>query len=727
MSLTPAEYKTAPRPSVAGDHDAVRVEVDDYANIVQRFRDGRVSEHVFLENRLRYGVYGQRQDGVHMMRSKLPLGLISPEQMDAFADIAERYGNGVSHLTTRQDIQVHFITLETSVDVMRVLDAADMTSREACGNVVRNVCAAPLAGVERGEPFDVTPYGFAAARFLLRIPDGQSLGRKFKMTLAGTEDRLHNLGQIHDVGLTAKIRDGQRGFHVVVGGGLGAVAHEAKVFAEFLPEAELLPTLRAIVKIFALHGEKQKRARARLKFLVADWGLEKFRDVVLAERATFAPDPAWTELLTVDDVYVDHPNFEPGGETPAPRDADDARWLRTNVHAQKQDGYVAVQVRVPQGDLSPQQLRGLATVLREHVGDTTRIGPDQSLWIRGVRPDRLLALRDGLTALGLGSAQAGGLGDTVTCPGADTCKLGITTPRSLAKQMQAELDELAQHPRLERLRIHVSGCPNACAQHHIGDIGLFGAARTIDGVTAPHFMLLLNGLLGGKSTDVSGDGFGTTVLKLPAHNVGKAVRRLTDAYLADAPEGEPFGLFTRRVGRAKIKAMLEDLADLPPPSVAPELYVEFGKERAAFKVVRGVGECAGAVVLQGDLLLMDADQLSDDATALFDVGGDKATIQAKALAAYDKASRALLSTQSLYDVPADQVVPLFRAHFYDVGKIFEGVGHYYLAATSEDPAAITHDRLRRLVVEAGLFVEEAHSIVGRLTNPANQPDGEAAE
>jgi hypothetical protein len=293
--------------------------------------------------------------------------------------------------------------------------------------------------------------------------------------------------------------------------------------------------------------------------------------------------------------------------------------------------------------------------------------------------------------------------------------------------MQAELDELAQHPRLERLRIHVSGCPNACAQHHIGDIGLFGAARTIDGVTAPHFMLLLNGLLGGKSTDVSGDGFGTTVLKLPAHNVGKAVRRLTDAYLADAPEGEPFGLFTRRVGRAKIKAMLEDLADLPPPSVAPELYVEFGKERAAFKVVRGVGECAGAVVLQGDLLLMDADQLSDDATALFDVGGDKATIQAKALAAYDKASRALLSTQSLYDVPADQVVPLFRAHFYDVGKIFEGVGHYYLAATSEDPAAITHDRLRRLVVEAGLFVEEAHSIVGRLTNPANQPDGEAAE
>jgi sulfite reductase beta subunit-like hemoprotein len=707
--------QTAPvRRSIAGEHAFVLEEIREYEVSVHRFLEGKVPEPVFLESRLRHGIYGQRQDGVHMVRSKLPLGLISPEQLEAFADIAETWGNGVSHLTTRQDIQLHFVPLTDTPELMRVLDAAEMTSREACGNVVRNVCASPLAGVEPGEAFDVTSYGMAAARFLLRIPDGQSLGRKFKVTFSGTWDRRFNLGALHDVGLTAQLRDGQRGFHVVVGGGLGAVPHEAKVFAEFLPVEELLPTMRAIVKVFATHGEKQKRARARMKFLVADWGIDRFRDEVLAVRAGFAPDPVWTSLLADVDAYDDLPRHPPGGLLPAPRDADDARWLRTNVVAQRQDGYVAVNVRVPQGDLSPAQLRGLATLLRAEVGDTTRVGTDQSLWIRWVSTDRIFALRDGLRALGLGDAVAGGLGDTVTCPGADTCKLGITTPRSLARQMQAELDALARSPKLEKLRIHVSGCPNACAQHHIGDIGLFGAARTIDGVTAPHFMLLLGGLAGGRHEEVDGDGFGATVIKLPAFRVGEAVTRLARAYEAEAADDEPFGRWVRRNGRARYKALLEDLVEIPPPSVAPHLYVEHGKEGQAFKIVRGTGECAGAVVLQGDLLLMDADRLADAAVGLLDDDADPEVIRATALGAFDKAARALLSSQGVTDPADDDVLPGFRQHFYDVGRIYEGVGHYYLQARTEAAVDVTGDRLRRLVVEAGLFVEEVHGILAKI-------------
>lgn len=714
---TPSTYSARVRPSIAGTIDAVTRELDDYAVSIERFRQGRVPEHVFLESRLRHGIYGQRQDGVHMMRSKLPLGLLSPEQLDAFADLTETYSVGVAHLTTRQDIQVHFITLEGSVDVMRVLASADMTSREACGNVVRNVTAGPLSGVERDELFDVTPYGVALAQQLLRLPDGQSLGRKFKITLHGTDDRRFDTTALHDLGLRAAVRDGRRGFYVVVGGGLGAVPHEAQLHHEFLPAEELFPYAQAVLRVFSAHGEKKKRARARLKFLVADWGIDKFRAEVAAVQATLPPDPRWTAALDPDQTWTDRPLHPPGAALPAPRDADEAAWLRTNLYHQRQPGYVAVQVRVPRGDLVPAQLRGLASLLRAHVGDTLRIGDDQSLWIRWVPLDRVLIVRDALTALGLGQARAGGLGDTVTCPGADTCKLGITTPRALARQMQDELDALAQEPRLEALRIHVSGCPNACARHHIGDIGLFGAARTIEGVTAPHYMLLLGGLAGGAHDEAPGDGFGTTILKLPAARVGEAVKRLTRLYLDEADGAEAFGRFARRLGRQRLKALLDDLTDIPPPSVAPELYVEHG-QTAAFKVVRGTGECAGAVVLAGDLLLMEADREADAATAALSTSAPTEVVRGHALRAFDLAGRALLSTQGVLDVSPEQLVPTFRSAIYDAGVVYEGVAHHLLQALTEPSEAVVGDRLRRLVVEAGLFVEEAHSVLARLQNPA---------
>jgi sulfite reductase (ferredoxin) len=708
-------YAPQARPSIAGEHNQVTREVDDFERSLGRFINGQIPESVFLEYRLRFGVYGQRQDGVHMMRSKLPLGLISPEQMDAFADIAAGYGHGIAHLTTRQDIQVHFIPLETTPDLMRVLNNASMTSREACGNVVRNTCASPLAGVQPGEAFDVTPYGFALSQFLLRHPDGQSLGRKFKITLSGSFDPAFNLALIHDLGITAVVKDGKRGFHLRIGGGLGAVPHEAQVLYEFLPVDELLPVSLAVLRLFSQHGEKKNRARARLKFVITRFGIDTFRTMVEDERALLPDDPAWRQI---ENLWADIPIHPPGASKAVPRNADDAHWLRTNVFDHLKEGYANVRVRVPRGDLTPEQLHGVASLLRDLVGDTARIGWDQSLMLRSVSTERLWEVRDRLTALGLGAAKSGGLADPVTCPGADTCKLGITSPRAVARKFEATLDRIVgKDPRLEGLRIHISGCPNSCAQHQIADIGLFGAAKTKGGHTSPHFVLLLGGRPGGAAPgEKLGAGFGTTVVKIPAARVGHVVETVCDAFLEHAQDGEVFGVWARRMGRAWVKELLAPHLALPTLAEAPEFYKEHGSTDS-FTVRRGVGECAGEVVLLADLLLADADREADLAVDLQERGASAADVYERARAAMDLAAKALLSTEGLTNPREFEVVDAFKRNWYDPKRIYEGVGHYYLAAASERPADLDSDRLRRLAVEAGLFVEEVHTILGRLQNP----------
>lgn len=707
-------YRPAQVPSIAGDRPTVQAELDQFAASIERFRSGQIPEARFLEHRLRFGVYGQRQDGVHMMRSKLPLGLISPEQLDAFADLTEAYSAGVAHLTTRQDIQVHFVPLDRTPDLMAVLADAEMTSREACGNVVRNVCAAEDAGVAPDEAFDVTPYGQALAQFLLRHPDGQSLGRKFKATLAGSFDPRVNLGPIHDLGLTAVVRDGRRGFHVLVGGGLGAVVHPAQVLTDFLPVDQVFATAVAILRVFARHGEKNKRARARMKFLVAKWGIERFRAEVFAERDRLAPHERGLDALSAVPETYDAPRFGPSPHFPETKDPVAQAWLRTNVIRQRQPGYASVRVRVPRGDLTPAQLRGLADVLRRHVGDTTRIAPDQSLFVRYVAYDKLLALRAGLAALGLGAPRAGGLGDTVTCPGADSCKLGITSPRSVARHIEPLLDRLAAEPRLEALRIKISGCPNSCAQQQTADIGLFGAARTQGGRAAPHYMLHLGGVSGGHALPETDEtaGFGLNIARVPALRVGEVVERIAQTFLAEAAPEESWAGFVRRYGRKAFQSLIADQIALPPVEEAPEMYREVGGTEP-FAIVRGVGECAGEVVLAADLHLMQADQRAEHAAAALDGGRPEDEIRAAAHEAMIWAARALLSTQAADIAEPAHVVSRFTAHFYDAGRVYEGVGHYLLAGHADRETA-SGDRLRRLVVEAGLFVEEAHTLIAKM-------------
>ncbi len=714
--MSNTENKT--RPNIAGESTSVRSEIEGFRGDLARYESGKISSTVFLENRLRFGVYGQRQDGAHMMRSKIPLGLLSATQLEVFADVAERFGNGNAHLTTRQGIQTHFVRLSETPDFMHTLNSQNMTAREACGNVVRNITASPIAGVSPTEAFDVTPYGMALAQFLLRHPDAQSLGRKIKVTLSGDHDPRFNLGAFHDIGLTAVIRDGVRGFELLVGGGLGPVPHEALLYSDFVPAREIFPISVAILRIFGVHGEKKNRARARLKFLVAKWGIERFRQEIAAERENIADDPRWDDLISEAAIatWTDAPSFDAGPHFPEPNNDAEKRWLRTNVIRQRQEGYATVVVRVPRGDLNPEELRSLAAVLRGVAGeDTLRIGLDQSLFIRWVPLDKLLATREALVAIGLGQAGAGGFGDTVTCPGADTCKLGITSPRALGRAIQETLDRLAVDERLERLRIHVSGCPNSCAQTQIADIGWFGATRSVAGVSSPHYMLVLGGRAGAAPVPNGevGSGFGNIITKIPAFRVADATTVLVELYLEEGRDNELFGDVCRRIGFPHIKKLLAEFRTMPKPEEAPWAFREPGSEDA-FAVVRGVGECAGEPVGRSDLLLTDAERESDAAVELLEEGGEAAQVAVHAHKALELAARALLSTEHKNDLTSEEVAAEFRSSFYDGGRIFEGVGHYFLSAQGEDPDGVSGDRVRRLAVEAGLFVEEANSIIARM-------------
>ncbi|MGH7831374.1 MAG: nitrite/sulfite reductase, partial [Candidatus Binatia bacterium] len=415
-------------------------EVDIFETQIELRKQGKIDERVFAETRLRRGVYGQRydngqrHDGIRvqklklpsngltkghetvwdapgMMRIKIPFGGLTPEQMEVLADLSEEYSDGVSHVTTRQDIQYHFVHIDDTPSLMRRLAAVGITTREACGNVVRNVTACPLAGVCRDEVFDVTPYAQACSKFLLGHPDTQDFGRKFKVAFSGCQQHPCGLVSMHDMGAVAKKKliNGQerRGFEFYVGGGLGAVTYKAQLFDDFLPEEELLPMAQAISRVFARLGEKRNRARARIKFLIAHLGIEEFRKSVLEERQKLSSDPRWTEYLPTAYSYAETP-LKPaaslnGGERPERFDT----WYATNVYHQRQPGYAVATVTLPLGDITGDQFRALADIARRFVKDTIRTTVDQNIVLRWVSEADLPALYRELNAIGLAAPNAG--------------------------------------------------------------------------------------------------------------------------------------------------------------------------------------------------------------------------------------------------------------------------------------------------------------------------------
>jgi len=724
-------------------------EIDAFESQIELKKQGKIDEKLFAETRLRRGVYGQRydngqrHDGVApreiaypsadltkgpetlwdapgMQRIKIPFGGLTPRQMDVLADLAEEYSDAICHVTTRQDFQLHFVHIDDTPSLMRRLGAVGITTREACGNSVRNVTACPLAGVCRDETFDVTPYADAIMRFLLGHPDAQDFGRKFKVAFSGCEQHACGLVSLHDLGLIARTRvvDGkeQRGFEVYVGGGLGTVPYQAKLFDAFVTEDEILPLAQAIARVFARLGEKRNRARARIKFLVAKLGLEEFRRLVLEERAKLPHDDAWTAYLDRLSSYRETP-LKPGGAlNGAAMPAGFERWRATNVYGQRQPGYVVATVTLPLGDATSWQMRRLADIARRYCGDNVRTTVEQNIVLRWVSEADLPALYRDLAAADLAAPGAGTIVDVTACPGTDTCKLGIASSRGLAGELSERLAAKAMEldEAIRDLRIKVSGCFNSCGQHHISDLGFYGVSRKVGGTTVPHFQVILGG-----QWDRNAGAYGLAIGAVPSKRVPEFVTAITDKYVRERAKEERFQDFIRRVGKKDLKELVDGFTKVPPYEEDRTLYSDWRDPREFTISDLGTGECAGEVVERIDFDLQAAERQAFEAQVLLDEGdyrkADETAYQAMLTAAHG------LIRQQYYDVPnePDVIVAEFRTRFHDTqlfhDKYAGGKFAQYLFHRHEDrDRPFTHEAAHHLVEEANLFIEAAHACHGRM-------------
>lgn len=689
----------------------LRQEIDIYETELRRVQSGLVDDKLFTEFRLRHGVYGQRQDRVQMQRIKIPMGRLTAAQLAALADIAEEYAVGVLHVTTRQDFQCHFVDIDDTPNLMRRLAAVGITTREACGNVVRNVTCCPHAGVCPDEAFDVTPHAHAMAYFLLRHSDAQNFGRKFKISYSGCAHSACGLGRMHDIGAVAKIRDGVEGFEVLVGGGLGSLPHQAKLYSEFLPAADMLPLAQAIARVFARLGEKKNRAKARMKFLVGKLGIEEFRRLVEEERVRLPKDPRWeSELAGAVDALRDEP-LKPPSDLVLPGEADPGlrQWLDLNVRAQRQAGYSMAEIFLPLGDLTSEQARKLADLARGFGGGALRTTVDQNLLVRWVPNADLPDLYRELAAIGLAEAGAGTLKDVVACPGTDSCKLGITSSRGLAAHLHKQFaNGMSGIARRADLKIKISGCFNSCGQHHIADIGFFGSVQRKKNDTAPVFQVTLGG-----STRNNAESYGLAVGKIPSKNVDKAIAKISDFYSREKRDGETLSDLVARLGKTRLREELAEFMALPGYEEAPNYYQDI-RQPWQYQRSIGVGECAGEVVDQAEFLLEDADRIHFEST--LDLEGSRfGDASAKAFEACKKAADALLFTKGLWLSDKYDTVDEFRKHFYETGVFHKPFAENFLRSAAETSGS-DPERARLGVEEATLFIEAAHGVYSQATD-----------
>jgi len=574
----------------------VRTEIERFRGNIADFQSGGMTDDEFRGLRLRFGTYGQRQPGVQMIRTKFPGGVITSRQTRQLGRIADDFCGGRGHVTTRQNMQFHFVPLADIPEILHLLADEGMTTREACFNTVRNVTASPDAGLRRDEIFDVIPYARTVAFAFMRKALTDSMPRKFKISFDGGS--MHDphsdamLGGIHDVGLLARIHDGRKGFRVAVGGGLGPLPVEAQVLDEFLPVERLVNSIEAVLRVFNKYGNRKNRNKARLKFVLRERGFAWLKETIENEYADILANGGLPSPEQVPEGFGGYQSY------PAPLGSGDLlpvlgsrrndphydRWLETNVEEQKQTGYAMVRVRIDQGNLTGEQMRGLAD-LAETAGDSLlRITIDQNIMLAYVRLAHLPRVHAALEAIGLGDPGAGELEDITTCPGAYSCNLALTKAMSLGKAIHDVVRSYSQ-PAARELSVKISGCPNSCGQHWIGNFGFYGNARKIGGREVPYYQMLLGG-----GHDENGDlKYGLAIQSIPARLAPTAVERVLTHYLDNRGDSESFRAYVLRHKVEFFRSMTADLAK--PPELFPEIYNDWGDD-TAFSLQLGRGECA---------------------------------------------------------------------------------------------------------------------------------------
>ena len=597
--------------------DYVIQELAHYEEQIRRYRAGQIDETKMQKQRLHFGTYAQRQEGVQMQRIKIPGGFLTADQLVRLADAADRFGSGFIHFTTREDAQIYYVQLEEVPTLLRFLAEGNITSREACGNTVRNITACYRAGTSASEAFNVLPFAQALFSYLVRNKLNQNLGRKFKISFEGCADD-HSALQIHDIGFwgVTQTHNGEvrRGFRVYLGGGLGADPHLARLYTDFLPVEELFNFAAATLRLFDRYGERKARMKARMKFLIETMGWNEFRDALDEERFRIGEVP----LTGLDESQ----EFVPGlknGSSPLPvldartRNPRFQSWIRDSVIEHKVKAFSGVHVRVKLGDLTAQRARQLADVARLFSESQLRISIEQNIYLPWVRTAELHDLYLELGKLSLAEPGVGTIADVTTCPGSDTCRLGIASAKGLGSALNdAFQSSLAKYVEPARdLRIKISGCPNGCAQHSIANIGFYAAALSQDDRTVPAHFVTIGGQVASEQPQ-----FGTLLGKFPAKNCVRVTETLLHEYKNKKQSNEDFNSFVNRIGIDRLKEVLDPLREVPTFESDPSFYEDFGHEHESFSVRKGVkGECAGSTVAETLPTIEAAQQLVYQAEA----------------------------------------------------------------------------------------------------------------
>ena len=583
------------------ENPIVEKDVIELATKIELFRNGKIDEDKFKSLRLARGIYGQRQPGVQMVRIKLPHGKVTSEKLLRICDVSEKYSTGRLHITTRQDIQIHYVSLDRTPELWAELDRDDVTIREACGNTVRNITASESAGVDPDEPFDVTPYADAAFRYLLRNPINQEMGRKFKIAFSSS-DEDSALSYLHDLGFIPKIKeiDGRqvRGFKVLLGGGLGSQPRAADVVTDFLETDQLIPYIEGVIRIFDRYGERAKRMKARMKFLIKSWGPEVFLEKVREEQ----------KALAFKSYPIDHEAYEaqqklPNPEIPQveePTGLAYERWKLTNILPQKQKGYVSIGVKVHLGDFYIKEARQLAALIKTYANNEVRFTLRQNILIRDVKEELIPFFYQELQKLGMADYGYNSLGDITACPGTDTCNLGIASSTGAAVILEEViLKEYPQYLLNKELTIKISGCMNACGQHNMASIGFQGMSMKVGKSVVPALQVLLGG-----GTLGNGEGrFADKVIKIPSKRGPEALRILLNDYQQNVQEGESFLNYYDRQGQLYFYDILKSLATTD--DIVASDFIDWGNDEPYVTAI-GVGECAGVVIDLVSTLLLEA-------------------------------------------------------------------------------------------------------------------------
>ena len=636
----------------------VQKDIIDLERKIALFKDGKIDDERFRSLRLARGVYGQRQEGVQMIRIKLPFGKVSSEQLHRICAVSDEYSTGRLHITTRQDIQIHYVSLDRTPELWAELEKSDITLREACGNTVRNITASETAGIDVDEPFDVSPYAHAAFQFFLRNPVCQEMGRKFKMSFSSS-DKDTALSYLHDLGFIPKIVNGEKGFKVMLGGGLGSQPHHAELLSEFVPVNQLIPTIEGVLRIFDRYGERAKRLKARLKFLIKDLGRDEFLKLVEAEKKAL-PYPTFE----IDTTAFDGAIPETALEVPTVA-IDDVvafeAWKKSNVIAQKQAGYFAIGVKVALGDFYTDKARQLADLIKNYGANELRFSLRQNIVIRNIKEENLAFFYQELAKLDMVTLGYDTIGDITACPGTDTCNLGIASSTGIATELERVLaTEYPQYANTTELTIKISGCMNACGQHNMAHIGFQGMTINQGKLVAPALQVLLGG--GNLGNGVGR--FADKVIKVPSRRGPEALRAILADFENNA-NGLSFLNYYDAKGEKYFFDLLTPLADTTNLTEAD--FVDWGNADNYVKAI-GVGECAGVVIDLVATLLFEAKDKITFANEAFE---DKKWSDAiyLAYAGFVNGAKALLLAENQKTNHHAGIIDLFDTYFIESNKI----------------------------------------------------------